>query len=366
MAPAHRLDNCPGIDGKCRGGGLKYRTADRCDPCNKAKRAAEAVNPRQTSEQKRIAIEDRLLSEVKSFIEKHPTRLKLRPVEKKNATATDHEMVLMLSDTHYPEVVEPDAAMGLVYNADVCQKRIEYLRDTTIRYKDLRAKAYHVRKLTVACIGDMLSGNIHEELEITNQFPMSEALVRLAHTLTEMGRDLAKEFPEVELIFMPGNHPRMTKKPRNKGKWDNFDYVLGHFVAAMSQGAFNVQVPKSLLHVADVMGHKVGMVHGDGVKAGGFAGLPYYGLKRRQDAIQALLRHLGAPTMDYLLMGHFHRLTYLQGTDCDLIINGSVKGGDEYSIAAHHSANEPVQALLTVHEKHGLTDLSRLNLSKVV
>jgi hypothetical protein len=183
--------------------------------------------------------------------------------------------------------------------------------------------------------------------------------------LASLGRDLAGEFPAVELVFMPGNHPRFEKKPRAKNKWNNFDYVLGHFVAALAQGAFTVQVPKSLLHVQDVMGHQVGMVHGDGVKAGGFAGMPYYGLKRRQDAIQALLRHLGAPQLDYLLMGHFHRLTLLQGTDCDLIINGSVKGGDEYSISAHHSANEPVQGLLTFHEKHGLTDLSRLNLQNV-
>lgn len=345
-----------------------YELCPTCKKNEKQKRSKECVScarDTETNESKRAQLEDRLFTEIQSYIKKHPAKPVLRPVAKKAPKATDHEMVLMLSDTHFPEVVEPEEALGLQYNADICLRRLEYLRDTTIRYKDLRASAYHVQKLTVPVIGDMLSGDIHEELEITNQFPTSEALVRLAHAITDMGRGLAGEFPAVELIFMPGNHPRLKRKPYFKNKWNNWDYVLGHFVAALSGGAFQVQVPKSLLYVQDVFSYKVGMMHGDGVKSASFAGIPWYGLKSRQDAIQSLLRHLDRPNIDYLLMGHYHRLLYWQGTDCDLIINGSVKGGDEFIIGSRHSSSDPVQGLLTLHPKHGLTDLSRINLSGV-
>jgi hypothetical protein len=290
----------------------------------------------------------------------------LKPTFKGKATASTHEMVLLLSDTHYPEVVDPHVAMGLIYNADICAKRLERIRDVTVRYKDLRASSYQVRKLTVACLGDMLSGDIHEELAITNQFPMSEALVKLAYLLDSMGRSLAEEFEQVEFVFMPGNHPRMTKKPSHKHRYNNFDYVLGHFVAALAGKNYVVQVPKDIVYVHQVFNARIGLVHGDGVSSGSFAGIPWYGMRSRREAIQSLLRHLGQPCIDYLLMGHFHQLLYWQGTDCDLLINGAVKGGDEYSIDTRHASTDPVQALLTFHPRHNLTDLSRINLKEIV
>jgi predicted phosphodiesterase len=338
------------------------RNAKTCKACYDYSRAHQLDKPQR----ERLRIEDRLLDDVKAFLrtsQRKPPILK--PTIHKGNKAEGHEMVLCLSDTHYPEVVDPLTAMGLTYNSDVCTARLAQIRDTAIRYKDLRSTSYPVRKLTVAVLGDMLSGDIHEELEITNQFPMSEALVKLAYLIDSMGRAFAEEFPEVEFIFMPGNHPRLSKKPRHKAKWNNWDYVLGHFVAALSDKQYLVQVPKDIIYIHHVFETRIGMVHGDGVSSASFAGIPWYGMKSRRDAIQALLRHLGQPGIDYLLMGHFHQLLYWQGTDCDLLINGAVKGGDEYSIDTRHSSTDPVQALLTFHPKHGLTDLSRINLKGI-
>lgn len=349
-----KLPGCLGV--------IKERSAKQCANCHEFAVKHQLSKP----EKERLRIEDRLLDEVKAFLrtsQRQPAVL--RPVVKKGGQASPHEMVLMLSDTHFPEVVDPQTAMGLKYDADICKARLEKIRDVAIRYKDLRASSYPVRKLTVAVLGDMLSGDIHEELEITNQFPMSEALVKLAYLLNSMGRAFAEEFPQVELIFMPGNHPRLTKKPRHKNKWNNWDYVLGHFVSALSDKQYVVQVPKDIVYIHEVFQYRIGMVHGDGVKSASFAGIPWYGMKSRRDAIQALLRHLKQPAIDYLLMGHFHQFLYWQGTDCDLFINGAVKGGDEYSIDTRHSSTDPVQGLLTFHEKHGLTDISRINLKEI-
>jgi hypothetical protein len=352
---------CPSKYPGCTGI-IKERGSKQCANCYDFARKHQLSKP----EKERLRIEDRLLEDVKAFLrtsQRKPAVLK--PVIHKGGKAAPHEMVLCLSDTHFPEVVDPKTAMGLKYDAEICARRLEKIRDVAIRYKDLRASAYPVRKLTVAILGDMLSGDIHEELEITNQFPMSEALVRLAQLINSMGRSLAEEFPDVELIFMPANHPRLTKKPRHKNKWNNWDYVLGHFVAALSEDNYVVQVPKDIVYVHEVFRYRLGMVHGDGVHSASFGGIPWYGMRSRREAIQSLLRHLGQPAIDYLLMGHFHQLLYWQGTDCDLLINGAVKGGDEYSIDTRHSSTDPVQALLTFHAEHGLTDISRINLKEI-
>lgn len=324
--------------------------------------------PKETPVEKQAKLEDRFLSMAADYLKTHPGRsVKLSPARVKKSHASPHEMVLCLSDAHYPEVVDPQVAMGLTYNGDVCVRRLERIRDVTLRYKQLRESSYPIRKLTVAMLGDMLSGDIHEELEVTNQMPLAEALVKLAYYVHDMCVSFAKEFPAVELVVLPGNHPRQFKKPRFKQKTiTNFEYILGHFIASLSRGAYTVNVPKDLVYVHPVFGYRIGMTHGDGVKSNSFAGIPFYGIKQRQDALQSLLRHLGADGIDYLLMGHFHRGTIMEGTDSTVIINGAVKGGDEYSLGSRLSSNEPMQYLLTFHEKHGLTDASRINLGAVV
>ncbi len=317
----------------------------------------------------RLTLEDRIVEGVTTFLKDNPSHVyRLEPHKVKKTHATPHEFVLLLSDAHFGEYVDPRVAMGLSYSEDVSKRRLERLRDVVIRYKQLRETSYPVRKLTVAVLGDMLSGDIHEELQQTNQNPMPVSLVTLAYYLHDMGTAFAKEFgsDNVEFIFIPGNHPRTTKKmPHKRRNQMSWEYVLGHFVQALAKDSYKVSVPLSIVPIFKIFNFRMGLHHGDSVKSNSFAGIPFYGMKQRREAVQSLLRHLGQPQVDYLAFGHFHQPTVLEGTDATIIINGSIKGGDEYSIGEYFSSNDPVQYLLTFHEKHGLTDYSRINLKGV-
>lgn len=311
--------------------------------------------------------EDRIVEGIMEFIEASPYKPQLRspaPVIHK-PTGNEHEMMALVSDAHYPEKVDPAAAFGVSYNGDICMRRLEYLRDKIIRYRDLRATSYGTRKLTVAVNGDMLSGDIHEELEVTNQMPIGQSLVNMTYALLDMGLAFASSFPEVEFVVMPGNHPRLTKKPRLKDKWNNWEWVMGSFLAGLAKDKFKVTVPKDLVYVHRIFDQRIGITHGDGVKSASFAGIPFYGLKQRRDAMQGLFKTLGMPQLDMLCYGHFHQLLFEEGAGCSMVINGSIKGGDEYVMATRYSSQAPVQALLTYHPKHGLTDLSRINLGHI-
>lgn len=314
----------------------------------------------------RASLEDRAIAEILSFLERNPYRPQLTPrPDPTPAAPGDHQMVAVISDAHYPERVDPRQTFGIRYDAEICRRRLEYLRDKILRYADLRRAAYPVRKITLAVNGDMLSGDIHEELEVTNEFSLSEALTGMAYMLFDFGRAVAEEVEEVEMIITPGNHPRVTKKPRYKQKWNNWETVMGHFVAALAKERFTVTVPKDLVYRHKVFNFTVGISHGDGIKAASFAGIPWYSMKQRQDAIQSLLKSLGQEQLDVLIYGHFHRLIYDEGQGCSLLINGSIKGGDEFSTGIRYQAQAPVQALLTFHPKHGLTDLSRIHLGHI-
>lgn len=311
-------------------------------------------------------VENRIVRAVQEMVERNPYRPQLQPPPSTPRGPKDHEMLISISDAHFPEVVEPEAAFGICYNGDICRRRIEYLRDKIIRYRDLRSSAYSVRKLTIAVLGDMLSGDIHEELEVTNEGPMSESLTRMAYMLFDFGLACAEAFPEIEMIFMPGNHPRIQKKPRYKQKWNNWEYVLGMFVQALARDKFEVKVPKDIVYRHQVFEHQVGLSHGDGIKSSSFAGIPWYRMRERRDALQSLLRMASELQLDLLIYGHFHQLIFEEGQGCSLLINGSIKGGDEFSIGTRYAAQSPVQALLTFHPKHGITDISRINLGHIV
>lgn len=286
------------------------------------------------------------------------------------SSAKGHEFLALLSDAHYGEVVDPEEALGITYNTTVARNRILHYRDTVLRYAELRRESYPVDKLTLAVLGDMLSGNIHEELAITNEVMLTEQAVEMAGILFDITGDFSSEFKEVEVIIIPGNHPRTTKKPKHKTKFDNWEWIMGKMVQSMfgvaqqTNGNIKITVPKSLVHTHEIFGHRIGMWHGDGVKSASFAGIPFYGMRQQREAIQALMSQLGLPRIDMLVMGHFHQHLYWQG-ECDILINGSIKGGDEYGISTRLSAPDPIQVLLEFHPEHGLTAQEHISLKHI-
>jgi len=55
--------------------------------------------------------------------------------------------------------------------------------------------------------------------------------------------------------------------------------------------------------------------------------------------------------IDYVVMGHWHQYLSLKG----IIVNGALKGYDEYAMSNRFSFEEPRQALWFTHPKHGVT-----------
>ena len=299
------------------------------------------------------AVEAAVIQAVKKGLETNPYRPQFN--EAKKPTDGKCEMLLLVSDAHYPEVVSPDECYGVEYGPEVCRRRMGQIRDAVFSY--LAARPYNVCRLTIGVLGDMLSGDIHEELSITNASPMAQALVEMSHLLTTLGASLGGAVP-VHMVVMPGNHPRMTRKPHFKQKWNNYEWLMGHMIQAQAGDSFTVEVPTELVHIVDIHGRKIGLTHGDGVKAQSFAGIPHYSLQRRRNALQQLLREVGEPQLDLLCYGHFHQLIY--DDQAGFLINGSIKGTDEFGAATRYAYARPCQSLVTFHEQHFITDISRI------
>ena len=297
-----------------------------------------------------------------------PYRPELTISPRKKAASTDnpHEMLLLVSDAHYGEYVDPSSMLGgWYYDIDVCRQRMEAIVEKTLSRKSRRDSAYDINKLTIAVLGDMLSGEIHDEIKTTNQINMVRQMQGMSALLTDMGLAFVSEGIEVEMIIIFGNHPRLTKEPANKDKINNMDFVTGLMVEQMARDRFKVIVPESIIYVHEILGHRIGFTHGDGFRANGYAGIPFSALDRRRNLIQALCKDYGLPSIDMLMMGHFHTYTHWPGGGCDIVINGSIKGPDEYAFNQFYKGEQPRQVLLTLDQVHGINTIEFIDLGHI-
>lgn len=279
-----------------------------------------------------------------------------------------HEFVLLFSDTHAAEVVDRESTLGMnEYNWDIMLKRMAKIQKSVISYH--RNRPYPVSKLTVALLGDMLSGDIHEELQITNDRTVEEAVVQLANDTARFLQGFVPYFPEpgqIKVVGVPGNHPRRAKKPQAKLSQNNADWLMYRFVEALlkDQPQFEFDFPRA--HYATTMiadNYRLLITHGDGIRST-MPGVPWGGVVRRITTLEQQFQNANMP-IDYFALGHFHTVNTLEGVGSDTFLNGSVKGLDEYSLHKFGSGRPPKQVLLTFHPRNGHTDTSNIDLSAV-
>ena len=70
--------------------------------------------------------------------------------------------------------------------------------------------------MIVLGLGDFVSGLIHEELVESAPDTIIEWVLGGSLVVSQFLLDLCENFEEVEFDGIPGNHGRMTKKPRFK------------------------------------------------------------------------------------------------------------------------------------------------------
>jgi hypothetical protein len=261
---------------------------------------------------------------------------------------------LMLSDLHWGETVYPTQVNGVnEYSIAIAQRRLRTAIERTVDLCKLHMVDPHYPGIVCALGGDMLSGDIHEELSESNDLPVMPAMLDLFGCLIWAVGRLADEFGKVFLPCVTGNHGRNTRKPRAKSRnYSNFDWLLYQFLARHFAADKRVQ-----FHIPDgsdahwsVFGHRYCLTHGDQFRGGdgmiGALGPIIRGdHKKRSRNGQIELGY------DTLLLGHWHQLIQLQR----LIVNGSLKGYDEYAASGNFGFEPPQQALWLTHSQRGIT-----------
>ena len=178
----------------------------------------------------------------------------------------------------------------------------------------------------------------------------------------------AEEFGNVHVVSVPGNHGRDSKKPRYKGRSaHNTDTLLAKIVAmyfgyknpvanpaqATAAGGVTFDVPDAFDTDFKVYGFGFSLEHGDNMRFSGTSEIGAYGPVKR-GTLRKSRQHQGEGRhMDYNLVGHFHQ--YIPAASQGVIMNGSLKGYDEYARGWHFQPEPPQQALMVVAPEYGIT-----------
>jgi len=262
------------------------------------------------------------------------------------------EAMLVISDAHIGEFVSKDETDGLCeYSFEIFVRRLQHIVDT-IRKLNKHKINVGLTKLTVAVLGDMCAGNIHEELEITNEAHIVTQACMGGYVFSQFIREISTLFPEVEVICLGGNHGRIQKQKRFKQKNLDWDRVLYEIAAAYSQQYKNVTftMPRSTYWVGDINGHTFLLFHGDHIRSWG--GIPFYGVLRTVTNLKTQYAPTGR-IIKYSVLGHFHTMGELADVHGDTILNGAFMGGNDFSIGAMAKVTYPGQHYFGVHPRIG-------------
>jgi len=276
----------------------------------------------------------------------------IAPVDLKQK-ATSEEVVILLSDVHYGEVVSSAAMLDSnAYDTIIARERLNKWYNA-IRSILNKLNGYNHKKINLFMLGDMVNGMIHEELK-SGTCEVDQVL-ELSEIIANIILELSREF-DIDVCGVVGNHGRMTKKPSFKKKYNNFDYLVYKFVAVRCQNLTNVtfNFPEAGMMIKEVNGYNFLLRHGD-CKAQSFMGIPFYGIQRASSKITQTIAFLKDIFIHYEVLGHFHTTNVLEKVGGSVIMNGTLKGGDEFALESMLTSCEAKQTIFGVHKEHGKT-----------
>lgn len=218
---------------------------------------------------------------------------------------------LFASDWHWGEVVDPAEINGVnAFNLEIAHQRARTMVERAVSLLRKNVAGAHYPGIVFALGGDMVSGDIHDELSQTNDVPMLPIVLDLVSVLAWAIKALADEFGAVFLPCVAGNHGRMTRKPRAKQRaHTNFDWLTYQLLASRFAGDKRVSflIPDGPDASWRVFGVRYCLTHGDQFRGGdgmiGALGPVARGDKRKRSRNGQI--DMG---YDVLLMGHWHQL----------------------------------------------------------
>ncbi len=204
--------------------------------------------------------------------------------------------------------------------------------------------------------GDMIGGDIHEELMATNDRTPHQAVDDLTDILAAGIEKMASKFGRVYAPGVVGNHGRSTRKPRMKGRvYTNYDWSIYANLARYFKKEKNIRidVPNSADAQFQVFNTRYMLTHGDSLGVAGGDGIigAIGPIMRGAIKVGRSEAQMGRD-FDHLVLCHWHQCLWLPR----VTVNNALKGYDEFALLKLRAPySRPSQSLWFEHPEHGVT-----------
>ena len=256
-------------------------------------------------------------------------------VHEKPVITGDNDLLVMLTDLHIGQTF---SSMWGEYNTDIAKERLNKYLNEILEIQKLHGS----EKCYVSLQGDLLSGNIHSTIQISNRENVIEQMKMAIELISSFCYELTKHFAHVYLYNVSGNHSRLVENKDKAVHRERLDDFIGWDVGRTLEHIENfhmVQHRNLDLGIADinVRGKSYISLHGD------------YDAFNKSGVLN-LCSMIGF--FPYAcLYGHLHTPSTDEVNGIKLVRSGSLAGsGDDYTIEKR-LCGKPNQTVLVCTDK---------------
>lgn len=245
--------------------------------------------------------------------------------------------VLMLSDWHYGAICD---SQWNYYDTSVAKSRVQEIIDKAKHY----IVALGITDLVVEINGDMIEGIINIGAKVASEESAVEQIINVSKLLSQGINSLVPYVRSIKVVTTLGNHGRLT--PNKKEQFDereNFEMLIVEFLRLTLDKSVPIIPSNGLDFVKYTIGDKViCLSHG------------------HHDKINSAIENMARVykiVPDEIHLGHYHHMSDVNQSDIHIVVNGSLKGIDDFGLKATRSTTKPSQNLIVYGEDRMLIEL---------
>ena len=225
----------------------------------------------------------------------------------------ENDLLIGLNDIHYGTVINN---YWNHYDSDVVDERLAlYLK----KISQIQ-KTHQARNCYVCANGDLVSGNIHLGVDLSNKENLIDQVIGVSESLTYFLHGLTYYFDNVYFVVVAGNHSRLRKK-KTDSLYERLDNLIPWYLKARLQSNPSIHIIDETIdrtfNIIKIKGKNYLNVHGD-----------YDKIKDIDKVISMVDEPIYA-----ICLGHLHHnvTDWVQGYK--VLMSGSLMGMDDLCVA---------------------------------
>lgn len=250
---------------------------------------------------------------------------------------TPKSAVLMLSDWHYGAICD---SQWNYYDTSVAKERAEQIINKTIKY----ILNMGITDLVVEINGDMVEGAINVGNRVASEESVVEQIINVSKLLAKCISTLKPYVQSLKVVTTLGNHGRLTARKKDQAdERENFEMLIPEFLRLTLGDDIPIITSQGLDFVKYEFDDKIiCLSHGHHDKA--------------TSAIDNMIR-VYKVVPDEIHLGHWHHMSDLNDSNIHVVVNGSIKGVDDFGLKATRCTTQPSQNLIVYGKDRMMIEL---------